>query len=190
MARLPLVDPAHAADPAAAALLERLAGERGRAFNVYRMLAHSPGAAERVYGLAAWLWQEAAPGPRVVELVILRVAQLTGSDYEWARHEPLALRAGVTEQQLGALSRWRGEGASAFDAAERAALGLAEEATRDVEASEATVAAARAAFGERGTVELLVLSGLYGMVARLLRSLDVDPEPGDRLMPINDINPE
>jgi len=186
MARLPFVDPA-TADPAAAQALRRIAGERGHAFNVYRMLAHSPGTLERVYALASHLWQESALGPRLAELAILRVAQLTGSDYEWARHRPLAARVGVPDAQVDALACWREAPAERFDARERAALALVDESTTAVEAGEGTVAAARAALGERGTVELLVLAGFYGMVARVLRSLAVDGEPGDTSMPHSDI---
>src|SRR4051795_12656721 len=34
------------------------------------------------------------------ELVILRVAENTGSDYEWGHHERLARRAGLSEEEV------------------------------------------------------------------------------------------
>jgi AhpD family alkylhydroperoxidase len=181
MARLPLIDPA-TADAPAAQLLRRIAGERGRTFNVYRMLAHSPGTLEHLYALTSYLWNGSALPPRLQELVILRVAQLTDSDYEWARHRSIARRVGVDDAKVDALAGWRAA-ADRFDAVERAALALTEEATRDIEASASTVAAVRALVGERATVELVVLVGLYGMVSRMLRSLAVDGEPGDAPMP-------
>jgi AhpD family alkylhydroperoxidase len=181
MARLPLLDPDTAA-PDAAELLTRIAGERGQAFNVYRMLANSPGALAHVYGLAAYLWQDSALPPRLTELVILRVAQLTGSDYEWARHVAIARRIGLTDREIDAVARWR-QMPDRFDDAERAALELTEQATRGVEASAASVAAVRSQLGDQATLELTVLVGFYGMVSRLLRSLAVDPEPGDGPLP-------
>jgi 4-carboxymuconolactone decarboxylase len=180
MARLPLIDPSE--DGAAGELLRRITGERGRTFNVYRALANSPGVLERVYALASYLWNESALAPQLQELVILRVAQLTDSDYEWARHRPIARRAGVPDEKVEALARWRAHPDS-YDALERAVLALTEEATRDIEASQETVAAVHAVLGERGTLEVLTLAGFYGMVARLLRSLAVDGEPGDEPMP-------
>lgn len=177
MARLPLLDPSDA-DPPAAELLSRIAGERGRAFNVYRVLANSPGVLERVYGLAGYLWRESELGPKLTELAILRVALLTASDYEWCRHRELARRAGVGDAQVAALATWA-EPDSPFDPIERAVLTLVDETTIEVEASEQAVAAVRGALGERATLELIVLAGFYGMVSRLLRSLDVDPELGD-----------
>lgn len=181
MARLPLVDP-DAATPEAAAALQAIVGERGQAFNVYRMLANSPGTLTRVYALSSYLWNESSLPPRLQELVILRVAQLTRSDYEWARHRVLARRVGVPDAQVDALATWR-QTTAPFDAVERAALALTEEATTEIEASAETVAAVRALIGEAGTLELTVLIGFYGMVSRLLRSLAVDAEPGDEPVP-------
>jgi AhpD family alkylhydroperoxidase len=181
MARLPLLDPA-TADAPAAELLRRIAGERGKTFNVYRMLAHSPRTLEHLYALTSYLWNESALPPRLQELVILRVAQLTDSDYEWARHRPIARRVGVPDAQVDALASWRADGAL-FDDVERAALTLTEEATRDVEASAAAIAAVRDLLGEQATLELVVLVAIYGMVSRVLRSLAVDAEEGDAPMP-------
>jgi AhpD family alkylhydroperoxidase len=177
MARLPLIDP-DAGEPDAVALLRRVAAERRRPFNVYRMLANSPQLFERVYSLSSYLWNESALEPRLSELVILRVAQLTRSEYEWSRHVGLARRVGVEEEKIGGLAGWRGTG-TPFDPGERAALALTDEVCRDVEASAATVEAVRDFHGDQATLELVILIGFYGMVAGMLRSLAVDPEEGD-----------
>src|SRR4029077_17853352 len=53
-----------------------------------------------------WLWFAGAlrPGgtlpPSETELVILRVACNAGSDYEWAQHERLGRRAGLSAEQI------------------------------------------------------------------------------------------
>ena len=181
MARLPLVDPQDGPLDAVAAL-QAIAGERGQAFNVYRMLANSPRTLERVYALSSYLWNESSLPPRLQELVILRVALLKQSDYEWAKHRNVSRRVGVPEEQVAALARWR-EHPDRFDAVEQAALALTEEATQHVEASAEAVARVRALIGEAATLELVVLIGFYGMVAVLLRSLAVDADPGDELLP-------
>lgn len=181
MARVQLLD-STGAEPPAAALLEQIAGHRGHAFNVYRALANSPGALEGVYGLATFLWNESSLSRPLQEIVILRVARLCRCEYEWERHVPLARRAGLTKEQIAAL--WDDEPAASgcFDATELAALSMTEEATLQVEASAEAVDAVRRALGEQATVELLVLAGFYGMVARMLRSLAVDAEPGDQVV--------
>ena len=182
MARLPLHDPA-TAPGSAGALLERIAGERGKAFNVYRAMAGSPGVLEHMYGFASYLWNDSALDRRLIELTILRVAQLTDSDYEWCRHRDVARRVGVTDAQVDALAGWREAPDGLFDATERAALALAEEATLEVEAGAPAVSAVEELLGEQATLELVVLAGFYGMVSRILRSLAVDPEPGDVPIP-------
>jgi 4-carboxymuconolactone decarboxylase len=180
MARLPLIDPSEPGP--SAALLAEIAGERGKPFNVYRMLAHSPGALERMYSLSSYLWSESSLDSTLVELVILRVAQLTGSDYEWSRHLAIARRIGVASTKIELLTSWP-EKRTGLSQEEQRALQLTDEVTLAVEASRETVAAVSESFGEQATVELVLLIGLYGAVSRLLRSLDVDPEPGDEPVP-------
>jgi 4-carboxymuconolactone decarboxylase len=181
MARLSLVDPKSADEPTAE-LLARIGAERGGVFNVYRMLANSPGTLEHLFALTSYLWHRGALPPRLQEIVILRVAQLTDSHYEWARHRNVARRVGVPDGQVDALANWR-EAPELFDDVERAALTLTEEATLDIEASAVAVAAVRELLGEQATLELVVLTGLYGMLSRVLRSLAVDPEAGDAPIP-------
>src|ERR1700741_2052919 len=172
MARLPLVDP-DAAAPDAADLLRRIAGERGKTFNVYRMLANSPGTLHHVFTLTSYLWNDSALAPRLQELVILRVALLTRSEYEWARHRVLARRVGVPDEQVEALVRWDSE-PERFDDVERAVLTLTDAVIRDIDAGPEIVATVRGLLGDQATLELVVLIGLYRMVSGMLRSLAVD----------------
>src|SRR3954454_12069040 len=51
------------------------------------------------------------------ELVILRVSHLTGCPYEAGHHRPMALRAGLSQEQIDAVERDLGE----FDGAPRQA---------------------------------------------------------------------
>jgi alkylhydroperoxidase family enzyme len=61
-------------------------------------------------------------------LAILRGAQVSASEYEWAQHLRMARKAGVREAQIAALSEWRTS--PEFDAREKAALQLAEASPR------------------------------------------------------------
>jgi AhpD family alkylhydroperoxidase len=180
MARISLVDPATAPEDVRP-LLEQVQRDRGGVFNVYRTLAHSPASLAAMLQLARALWSESALDPKLQELIILRVAQLTGSDYEWGRHRILARRFGVPDEVVASLAQWKS--APVFSPAERAALAVTDEASRQIEASGGAIAELRRHFSERQTVEIALLGGMYQMVARLLRSLDVDQEPGDELVP-------
>ena len=175
MARVDLVHPG-AAPEAVERLFETIAEDRGLVPNAYRMLGHSPMALARMYEFFKAFWQESDIEPLLRETVILRVAQLLACDYEWGRHRSLAREVGVTDDKVRALGAWPEN--PMFSASERAALAVVDSATKGVSASEQEIAGLKAHFSDRQIVELLALIGLYGMMARLLLSLEVELEPG------------
>jgi AhpD family alkylhydroperoxidase len=172
-ARIPLVE-GEPQDPATAEVFARFAAEGREPIALYRALANAPGLLREYSDLARWLRYEAATPRALRELVILRTAQLTRSEYEWAHHRPMALAAGVSERQIGELARW--PESDAFDERERAALRLAEE-LNEVETANATLEELRRLFGTAETVELIALAALYQAVARMLQALGVEVEP-------------
>jgi alkylhydroperoxidase family enzyme len=175
MARLPYLEPDElTAD--SRALLDRIGAARGEVFNVYRALATSPTSLAAIYTLADALWNRSALPIHLQETTILRVSQLTGSEYEWARHRPIARRVGVPDTAVAALGQW--ETAPGFDDTQRAVLRLTEEIVGHGAASEATLAATTTLLGAEATVDAVVLISFYRMMASVLASLDVDVEPG------------
>ena len=116
--------------------------------------------------------------PRALrELVILRGAQLTRSEYEWAQHLPMARKAGVREAQIAALARWRSS--KEFDAREKAALALAEAVTAG-RVGERVYAEASKHFDHADYVELCLVAAFYAMVGRMIDALGVQLEPAMR----------
>jgi AhpD family alkylhydroperoxidase len=175
MARVALVDPRHAPEPVKAQL-EAIARDRGQAYNVYRMLANSPIVLERLYAFIWALWHESQIEPALQETVIMRVAQLSECDYEWGRHRELARRAGLSDGKVAALMDW--QASSLFTEVERSVLAVVDSATLRVASSAEEITDLKRFFSDRQVVELLALTSLYGMLARLIRSLDVELEPG------------
>jgi alkylhydroperoxidase family enzyme len=174
VARVPLLD--DTTNPELSELAGRLrAGRRGTLINVYRLLLHTPALAESWFGHSnAVRWKTDLDG-RLRELVIIRVAQLLGSDYIVKQHVPdLIAPEGVTEREVEALPHWRL--GSTFSERERAALHYADIMTRDVEVPDEVYDALRKHFSERQIVELTVLIGSYNMNARVLTALKVDPQ--------------
>ena len=103
----------------------------------------------------------------------MRLAQLSGSEYELVDHRTLARTAGAQEAKLDALTSWRTiEG---FSAAERAALAFGE-ALFDGEIPDAVAAEAARIFSAAELVELSVTAGFYSMVPRVLDALQVPLE--------------
>jgi alkylhydroperoxidase family enzyme len=69
--------------------------------NLNRVLAHSPNVLRNFMRLGNSLLFHGVLPPRLRELAILRVAELTGAHYEWAHHVPIARQAGVRGQIAG-----------------------------------------------------------------------------------------
>jgi alkylhydroperoxidase family enzyme len=79
---------------------------------------------------------------------------------------------GATDEQIQAIERGDIE-ADCFDEADRLVLRFASEAIEGG-ASEETFAAARDRFSPREIIELLLAVGFYMMLARVMRSVDID----------------
>ena len=175
MARISFVD--EDTHPELAELVGKIRGaRRGKLINVYRLLLHSPALAEGWFANNnAVRWKTELSG-RLREIVILRIAHLNGGTYVIKQHVPeLALAEGLTEAECAAAADWRASGL--FDERERVALAYADAMTRDVAVTDAVFADIKRHFGERQIVELTVLIGTYNMQTRVLRALEIDPEP-------------
>ena len=173
-ARVPLVDE-NPLDPIVAEVFARFAVEDRSPIALYRALALVP-AVLRGYGaMASGVRYETALESDLRELVILRIAQLTGSAYEWAHHRPLAAAVGISEQQLASLTAW--EDSEDFDLRQKAALRLADE-MHLLEVTDETFESVRGVLGEQRAVELVVISAFYEAVARIIQGLGIAVEDG------------
>ncbi|MEU0519003.1 carboxymuconolactone decarboxylase family protein [Streptosporangium sp. NPDC006007] len=93
-----------------------------------------PGAYEALAGLEKFLHRSALPRT-TLELVKLRVSQINGCGFCVDMHSHDAKKAGESDERLFSVAAWRE--APYYTDAERAALALAEEATRLSDRAEA-----------------------------------------------------
>jgi alkylhydroperoxidase family enzyme len=109
------------------------------------------------------------------ELVILRVAHLCGSEYEWRHHAAIAAAAGLSAEDVECI---RGEGAIADRWAPRQAalLRAVDELHADQRISDAVWAELSAFFDDERLIEVCMLAGHYQMLAMTLNSLRVAPD--------------
>jgi 4-carboxymuconolactone decarboxylase len=173
VARLPLLG-LEPADEITAAVFETFRQEGRDPIALYRVLAHSPPMLRAYAGLARGLRYEAATPRALRELMILRAAQLTGSEYEWAHHRAMAAANGVPEEKVHALAAWRSS--TLFDGCERAALRCVEE-IHDVALSDEAFAKLEREIGAPATIELVLLASFYETVARLIQAFGLEVEP-------------
>jgi alkylhydroperoxidase family enzyme len=141
--------------------------------NLYRALGNAPRLLEAWIDFA-WALREYCDTPRRLrELVILRTAQCTHSQYEWHQHRLMAAEAGVDQYQVAELPMWRTS--PAFNDAERAALALTD-ALVDGHVPDKVNATLDEHFGPQARVELTLTAAFYCAVPRLLDALRVPVE--------------
>jgi alkylhydroperoxidase family enzyme len=170
MARISYPDPGQAH---LAPLVERIKGERGKLFNLYGMLLHSPPVAEGWLTFLTAIRQKCHLPGRIRELVIMRIAVINGAEYEFRAHAPLALEEGISPALIDALRDGRFD---AFEPVDRDALAYCESMTREVHVPDAIFEAVRTHFDERELVELTATIAAYNLVSRFLEALQIDHE--------------
>jgi alkylhydroperoxidase family enzyme len=133
----------------------------------------------------AWLRYSARLMPfgalprRDTELVILRVAWQCRSAYEWRQHVPIALRVGLTPDEVAGVAR--SSPAGDFTERQRALLAASDELLARRALSDATWSAVQASLSDREAIELLLLIGHYQGLASAIGGLGIQVErPGER----------
>lgn len=162
-------------DPALKAMFDEVRARGVQVPNLYRVLGLSPPLL-RAWLDFAWPLRLHARTPRKVrELLILRGAQVSETEYEWVHHVQMALAAGVTQAQIDALAVW--EHSALFTRQEKAVIRLAEELTRGPSASPGCIDSLKQqGFGDADLVELVLTGSFYVCVSRFLKSMDVELE--------------
>jgi AhpD family alkylhydroperoxidase len=135
-------------------------------------LAHNARILRNHLQLGNTLLSKTKLSPKLREMVILRIAKLTGSEYEWAQHYPVALEAGVSKEQAAEVSSW--QDSTLFNDEERAVLRYTDEVSQQVKVTDDTFTVLKQYLDEQCILELTVAIGYWGMVARVLVPLQVD----------------
>jgi AhpD family alkylhydroperoxidase len=110
---------------------------------------------------------------RETELIILRVAHLRQCTYELAAHNRIALRSGVTRDELERIGQGAAEG---WSERERVLLGAVDELDDRSNLTDTTWSQLRAHLDEKQAIEFLMLVGHYQMLAIVLNTLRVQPD--------------
>lgn len=149
--------------------------------NVTRMLAVASEPVFRGMGELGGAFIKGSPlPPKLRELAILRVGYLSNALYETFQHEALGRFVGLTDTQIAAIRT--GDGASgALDEAEVAVLAFVDDIVANVRAGDATLAEVRRHLDDTQLVDLILVTGYYMTISRLLETtgVEMDAEPID-----------
>lgn len=176
MSRIPYV-PTDIAEPAE--IVDAIRKRRGGTLlNLDRMLLRSPALAAGWNTYLGAVRNALTLDAKLREIGMCVVAVLNGAEYEFIQHAPVFVKAGGTQAQIDAMRDPQAamRNTQLFDDAERAAIALTFEMTRNVQVSDATFAQVRACLSEQQTVELVAVIAAYNMVSRFLVALGVEPE--------------
>jgi 4-carboxymuconolactone decarboxylase len=170
MNRLPYPDP-KSVPPAVQALLDARPPR-----NVFRMMAHAPALMPGIMELTGAILYRAKLDPVLRELAILRVGHLCGSSYEVHQHRKISLAIGLPAEKIDGTAQ--DADPKLYDERELLVLRMSEQVVRKVKADDELFAATVAALGNELTMELLIVIGLYGMLAQVLENAEVGLEEG------------
>src|SRR4030066_1634457 len=110
-----------------------------RVLNLFKVMAHSPKVGRNFLRLGNAILFKGAVPPNLREMAILRVGHINQANYEWTQHVPIALRAGVRQEQIEALPEW--ENSSEFNDTEKIVLRYTDEETVHIRVKDGTFAA-------------------------------------------------
>jgi alkylhydroperoxidase family enzyme len=105
------------------------------------------------------------------ELVILRVAHLRSSTYEFEHHVRVGRKVGLRDDIFGAVTRPLSEGT--WTDRQRVILSAVDRLVSEHDLDDETWADLRSHLDDRGCIELVMLVGHYEMLATLLATLRV-----------------
>jgi 4-carboxymuconolactone decarboxylase len=149
---------------------------------------HSAGLSRHSRPLNRYLRQEAGLTGRVRELAILTTARELDSQFEWAAHEPEALREGVSPEIVEIIKYRRDT--TGLAEADAIVIELGREIFGARHVSPETFARALHRFGRAKLVDLVALMGNYAATAALLTAFDMQLDSGQKpLLPQLDGEP-
>ena len=172
MARVPLIGEERSD---LAPFIERVKAERGKLINLYRVLMNSPAVAAGWLDFNTVVRYKTSLDAALREMIILRVSLLNGAEYQAKIHGAShALHAGLTADQIAALSQW--QDSTLFSPAQRAALAWTDAMTRQIDVPDALYDDLKQHFNDQAVTEITVLAGAYNMHTRVARALRIEPE--------------
>jgi alkylhydroperoxidase family enzyme len=150
-------------------------------FNIFRTLARAPEAFKRFNQWGGYVLSDRNALPaRDRELVILRTGYLCASGYEWAQHEAIGKRLGLTSEEIARIKQ--GPDAEGWSEIDSALLRAADELVGDQFISDRTWKSL-GSLTEKQKMDLVFTVGQYTQVSMILNSFGVQLDDGLALDP-------
>jgi alkylhydroperoxidase family enzyme len=145
-----------------------------RLANGITTLLHHPQLAAKFLTFNGQLLWEPVLSPRLRELVVLRVARRTHSQYEWVQHAKLSQRYDVTPEEVEAIAN--GDDA-VFSELEVDVLRATDQLLATHRVDDDTWERLAQALDEKTRLELLFVVGTYSALAMVFNGVGVELDP-------------
>src|SRR5262245_43171167 len=150
----------------------------GRVFNIFKVLAHHPQLVKRWTPFAGHVLAKQTLAFRDRELLILRIGWLNQAEYEFAQHELIAKRGGLSDADIERIKQ--GPKAAGWSAEEAALLQLADDLYENSVVSDATWENLARKYSTEQLMDAVFTVGQYNMVSWALNTFGV---PLDDFLP-------
>lgn len=150
----------------------------GRIFNIFKVLAHHPKLVKRWTPFAGHILGKQTLPFRDRELLILRIGWLNQAEYEFAQHELIARRGGVSDADIARIKE--GPKAAGWSATEAALMQAADDLFEKSVVSDTTWATLAKSYTTEQLMDAVFTIGQYNMVSWALNSFGV---PLDDFLP-------
>ena len=158
-------------NPALSEIEARIIKERGKISPLYRTLLNSAPIAKGWESLITAVRNQSSLPTRLIEIMILRVAYLNQSDYEFEAHRLPATQAGLSAQQIDALKTQAF--AAEFSDIENLLIHASDCITQDVELPDPLFERIAEHFNDQEKLEIITTISAYNMVSRFLKALKI-----------------
>jgi len=145
---------------------------RPKALNALGTLAHHPELARAFHTFNGHVIYNTSLSPRQRELLVLRVAALRSSEYEWTQHLVQAADAGITDDEVDQVVE--GPDAPGWSAFEAALVRAVDELVADALVTDATWATLAAELDTQQLMDVVFTVGSYDLLAMAFRTFGVE----------------
>ncbi len=149
----------------------------GQIFNIFKVLAHHPKLVKRWTPFAGHVLSKQTLGFREREMLILRIGWLNQAEYEFAQHELIAKRGGLTDAEIERIKQGPKAG---WNEHESALLQAADDLFENSVVSDATWATLSKTWSTEQMIDAVFTIGQYNLVSWALNSFGV---PLDDFLP-------
>lgn len=146
----------------------------GSPLHIQSMMAHHPALLKAWMPFRNHVVANSTLSPRHRELLILRIAHLCQSDYEWQHHVDRGLLAGLTRIEIERVKQ--GADATGWTTDEAALLAAADQCFNDLSIKDDTLQQVNKHFSAQQQLDIAATVGMYLILAMIIKTWDVPME--------------